>query len=63
MAKTLFLDPRTRVVAAIADGMSRRPNAVRLSVGTASAIRGFQRGRLQAMSLPNQVAATPGHDA
>lgn len=54
MAKTLSVDLRARVVAAIAGGMSRRAAAERFGVGAASAVRWFQ-----AWQAAGSVAAKP----
>jgi transposase len=52
MAKTLSLDLRERVVAAVADGMSRREAAEHYDVSAASAIRWCARQRETGNAAP-----------
>ena len=54
MARALSVDLRNRVVAAIADGLSRRQAAVRFGVSAASAIRWQQLVVEQGAPAPQQ---------
>ncbi len=55
MPKVLSLDLRTRVVAAVAGGMSRRQAAERFGVSAASAVRWVQRSRDAGTVAPRAV--------
>src|SRR6476469_5239883 len=54
MAKALSVDLRHRVVAAIAEGMSRRQAAARFGVSAASAVRWHQRFKASGTVAPSR---------
>ena len=54
MAKALSVDLRHRVVAAIAEGMSRRQAAARFGVSAASAVRWHQRFKTSGTVAPSR---------
>ena len=54
MAKALSIDLRHRVVAAIAEGMSRRQAAARFGVSAASAVRWHQRFKASGTVAPSR---------
>ncbi|PTQ58158.1 transposase [Sphingomonas sp. PP-CE-3G-477] len=54
MARALSVDPRDRVVAAIASGLSRRQAAVRFGVSAASAVRWQQLANQHGTPAPQQ---------
>jgi len=58
MSKALSLDLRTRVLAAIAGGLSWRQAAQRFGVSTESAIRWRARERAHGHARPKALAAT-----
>ena len=63
MSKALSLDLRTRVLAAIAGGLSCRQAAQRFGVSASSAIRWRALECIQGDARPNARAATGARDA
>ena len=63
MGKPLSIDLRSRLVAAVAGGLSRRSAAERFGVSAASAVRWVRPSTRQAPLRPSRKAATPAHIA